>query len=280
MRNRILKKEFWCDEKVIELTPVERLLFLGMTNFADDEGIQVYSAKGLKAKVFPADSISVSVIENGLAKMEELGLIEFGNGRTLIRIKNWKLHQKINRPYPSKFDFIEESDNHSMSIHTSFNEHSSPNNKNNNKNNNKKKKKNKDNPNFLVFWNLYPRKIGKPKALLKLESILNDYSIEDIIKGTQRWVDYWTNSFTEMKYIPHPTTFLSQERFMDIPDELEVEVEYRLDTTGKFYIGFCGKCEQSAFYRKEELKQDSKCCKDKILPSRDLNEIQDINAEA
>ena len=117
MRNRILKKEFWCDEKVIELTPVERLLFLGMTNFADDEGIQVYSAKGLKAKVFPADSISVSVIENGLAKMEELGLIEFGNGRTLIRIKNWKLHQKINRPYPSKFDFIEESHNHSMNIH-------------------------------------------------------------------------------------------------------------------------------------------------------------------
>ena len=67
---------------------------------------------------------------------------------------------------------------------------------------------------------------------------------------------------------------------MDTPDELESEVEYRLDTTGRFYVGFCAKCEQSAFYRKEELIQDSKCCKAKILPSRDINEIQDINAEA
>ena len=278
MRNRILKKEFWCDEKVIELTPVERLLFLGMTNFSDDEGIQVYSSKGLKAKVFPADSISVSVIENGLTKMEELGLIEFGNGRTLIRIKNWKLHQKINRPYPSKFDFIDENNDDSMNVHGMVYEHSRPNNKNNNKN--KKKNNNKDNPDFLVWYEFYPRKIGKPKALLKFESIIKDHSLEDIIEGTKRWSDYWKNSHTETKFIPHPTTFLSQERFMDTPEELDVEVEYRLDTTGRFYIGFCGKCEQSAFYRKEELRQDSKCCKDKILPSRDINEIQDINAEA
>ena len=278
MRNRILKKEFWCDEKIIELTPVERLLFLGMTNFADDEGIQVYSSKGLKAKVFPADSISVSVIENGLTKMEELGLIEFGNGRTLIRIKNWKLHQKINRPYPSKFDFIDENNDDSMNIHGTFNERSLPNNKNNNKN--KKKNNNKENTDFLVWYEFYPRKIGKPKALLKFESIIKDHSLEDIIEGTKRWCDYWKNSHTETKFIPHPTTFLSQERFMDTPEELESEVEYRLDTTGRFYVGFCAKCEQSAFYRKEELIQDSKCCKAKILPSRDINEIQDINAEA
>ena len=278
MRNRILKKEFWCDEKIIELTPVERLLFLGMTNFADDEGIQVYSAKGLKAKVFPADNISVSIIDNGLIKMEELGLIEFGNDRTLIRIRNWKLHQKINRPYPSKFNFIEQGDDDSLNVHGMMCERSSPN--NNNKNNNKNNKK--DNKSFNFWYDLYPKKIAKPKAQSSFESMLKKYDFESIVEGTLRWTAYWKESNTEKKYIPHPSTFLNQERFMDIPDkvEMEIEVEYRLDTTGRFYIGFCNKCKESAFYRKEELKQDSKCCKDKRLPSRDINEIQDVNAEA
>ena len=131
MRNRILKKEFWCDEKIIELTPVERLLFLGMTNFSDDTGIQIYSAKGLKAKIFPVDSISVGVIENGLSKMEQLGLIEFGNDNTLIRITNWDLHQKINRPYPSKYEFVEGFNEHSMNGVGILREDSSP--KNNKK---------------------------------------------------------------------------------------------------------------------------------------------------
>ena len=81
---------------------------------------------------------------------------------------------------------------------------------------------------------------------------------------------------------PAERAFLEKEKLVKDAqrEELDVEVEYRLDTTGRFYIGFCGKCEPSAFYRKEELRQDSKCCKDKILPSRDINEIQDINAEA
>ena len=69
MRNRILKKEFWCDEKIIELSYIERLLFLGMTNFADDKGIQLYSPKGLKAKIFPADNVSANVIDEGLIKI-------------------------------------------------------------------------------------------------------------------------------------------------------------------------------------------------------------------
>ena len=282
MRNRILKKEFWCDEKIIELTPVERLLFLGMTNFADDEGIQVCSSKGLKAKVFPADSISVSLIENGLSKMEQLGLIEFGNGRTLIRIKNWKLHQKINRPYPSKFDFIEENNDDSMNNHGTFHEHSSPNNNNKNKKKNNNKKKKKDNNEFCVWYDIYPKKIAKPKAEISFNVMMNSYSLGEIMDGTTLWVEYWNNSHTEKRYIPHPATFLNQERFMDTPDDLDPEVVYSLDSTGNFYIGYCSnpKCRQSAFYRKEELSLDSKCCKYKILPSRDVNEIQDINAEA
>ena len=280
-RNRIIKKEAYCDNKLIELEIPQRFMFIGMTNFADDEGIHLNNPKVLKAEIFPADDIKVSYIEKTLLKMVDLGLIQFNEGRTLYRIINWKLHQKINRPYPSKYDFVEENSDDSMSIHKPFNDDSLPNKKNKNKN--KKKNNNKENKQklcFFEFWDIYPRKIGKMVAKRHFNSKLKDHSVEEIIEGTKKWCDYWKNIDIEKIFIPHPTTFLSQERFMDLPDEIESVVEYRLDSTGNFYLGWCKKCNKSNFYRKEELSWDSKCCKSKILPSRDINAIQDVNAEA
>ena len=265
---------------MIELEIPERFMFIGMTNFADDEGIHLNNPKVLKAEIFPADDIKVSYIEKALLKMANLGLIVFNEDRSLYRIKNWKLHQKINRPYPSKYTFIEESDECSVNVQELVCDDSSPNNKNKKKNNNKKKKK--DNNEFCVWYDIYPKKIAKPKAEISFNVMMNSYSLGEIMDGTTLWVEYWENSHTEKRYIPHPATFLNQERFMDTPDDLDPEVVYSLDSTGNFYIGYCSnpKCKQSAFYRKEELSQDSKCCRAKILPSRDVNEIQDINAEA
>ena len=44
--------------------------------------------------------------------------------------------------------------------------------------------------------------------------------------------------------------------------------EFKLDTTGNAHIAYCNKCRKSDFYRKEELKQDSRCCKSKLLPEK------------
>ena len=236
MRNRILKKEFWCDEKIIELTPVERLLFLGMTNFADDEGIQVYSAKGLKAKVFPADNISVSIIDNGLIKMEELGLIEFGNDRTLIRIRNWKLHQKINRPYPSKFNFIEQDDGDSLNVHGTLNEDSMNTHSEVKRKQVKEKKKLKEvklnkkkvqiletNQKFEQFYKDYPRKVRKDSAA-KGFGRLNKKDTELIIQRTKDiWIPYWTAKYVRngkwisTEFIPHPASYINGRLFADDP---------------------------------------------------------------
>ena len=135
---------------------------------------------------------------------------------------------------------------------------------------------------FEYFWKSYPRKIARKKCANKFDDLMEYYPIEEIQIGTQLWLDYWKQTRTEVKYIPHPYTFLTQERFMDMPDEIEnqLDVEYRLDTTGKFFVGYCSKCEKSNFYRKEELSQDSKCCNERILPQRESIEIQDINAKA
>ena len=62
---------------------------------ADDEGIIKTAPRALKAKIFPADNMSVEKIENALFKMRELGLIIFNEDATLCRFVNWFEFQKI-----------------------------------------------------------------------------------------------------------------------------------------------------------------------------------------
>ena len=57
-------------------------------------------------------------------------------------------------------------------------------------------------------------------------------------------------------------------------------MEFRLDTTGNFFIGYCAGCNKSSFYRKEELKRDSHCCGKTVTPERDMIKIQEVNAKA
>ena len=284
MRNRILQKTFWTSEEILELELHERLLFLGMTNYADDEGIIKTSPKALKAKIFPADNISIEKLEKALLKMRGLGLIAFNIDGTLCRFVSWHDHQKINRPYPSKFNFVEENNDDSVNVHGTLTHHSSPNNNNNSNNKNNNKNNNKTNQysnEFESFWKSYPRKVAKRKCYNKFNDLIKQYSLEDIFIGVDLRIDYWKKTRKEVEFIPHPYTFLSQERFIDLPDEIEnqLDVEYRLDTTGH-YIGYCSGCKSSSFYKEKELKQDSRCCNKKILPQRESIEIQDINAKA
>ncbi|WP_426355645.1 hypothetical protein ACN9MD_09630 [Stenotrophomonas maltophilia] len=96
-RIRSIKPEMWTDERLTECSLSARLLFIGLLNFADDNGNQVYSAKRIKMQVFPADNIETQplieeLITHGL-------LIEYSvSGEKYLNIKGFKKHQVINRP--------------------------------------------------------------------------------------------------------------------------------------------------------------------------------------
>ena len=102
MRKRMIDPGYWSDDKVIELDPMQRLLFIGMWNFADDSGVLKNSSKQIKAQIFPADDITNEVVARSLEKLYVLGLIILNKDKTLIKIKGWSDYQKINRPQPSK----------------------------------------------------------------------------------------------------------------------------------------------------------------------------------
>src|SRR5882762_10225203 len=102
-RIRSIKPEFWTSAQVMECSPMSRLLFVGMWNFADDAGRMTYSPKTLKAQIYPSDEITPTEIARLVVELStnDLILIYVVDGKEFIQITGWH-HQKIDKPKPSK----------------------------------------------------------------------------------------------------------------------------------------------------------------------------------
>lgn len=115
-RIRTIKPEFWTDEKVVELDPWARLLFIGLWNFADDQGYIQYSPKRIKMQIFPGDTTDVVPLLASLLDAGLLAAFDSPIGR-LLHIQSWSKHQKVSnaaspRVDPSDLVRINLSDSH------------------------------------------------------------------------------------------------------------------------------------------------------------------------
>jgi len=99
-RIRTIKPEFWTSEQIVDCSPTARLLFIGMWNFSDDNGVHPASCKRLKMEVFPADRFEESDVEAMVAELMAAGLIEHytKDGAGYWAVTGWSKHQKIDRP--------------------------------------------------------------------------------------------------------------------------------------------------------------------------------------
>ena len=84
---------------------------------------------------------------------------------------------------------------------------------------------------FSNFWNIYPKKTDKGKAKTAWDKICNkpnkdkpDWKEIKLAIINQKKSDRWQNS----KFIPNPTTWLNQSRWLDDPKEM---INYNYDTT-------------------------------------------------
>lgn len=71
---------------------------------------------------------------------------------------------------------------------------------------------------FEVFWNHYPRPVGKKKALEAWIKTEYDRPIlPELLAALKKRTVAWTNQGTEPDKIPHPTTWINQHRWLDEP---------------------------------------------------------------
>lgn len=105
-RIRSIKPEFWTSETIARLDLLDRLLFIGLWNYADDEGRGKDNPALVRATVFPLDeSVTLQRVHEGLRSLQSAGLIVryMHDGKNVLAITNWLEHQRVSHPTPSKF---------------------------------------------------------------------------------------------------------------------------------------------------------------------------------
>lgn len=138
-RIRTIKPDFFTSLTIADLTPEQRLTFIGLWTHVDDAGRCVDDARLIKAAVWPLDDRTAADVEIDLKALTESSLITRYtlNRKRYIAVTNWDEHQRINRPTPSKLPAPEQGEQpppepftsrngDSLNAHTQLSEGSPP----------------------------------------------------------------------------------------------------------------------------------------------------------
>ncbi len=104
-KNRMIRPEVWTDDKFVSLTPLARLLFIGMWNFACDNGHLDDSVLQLKMRVLPADNCDAA---NLLNELLEAGMVARQGG--YLKVVNLSAKQPLDLRFLVFCDHCDEDD--------------------------------------------------------------------------------------------------------------------------------------------------------------------------
>jgi len=246
-RQRIIKPEFFRDRKIAKMGPIPALVYQALWITADDGGNAPAAPDLLKGEMFARWALTTSDIALATVALHEASMsLMYSNGDELFaHLPNFAKHQKINNPSKFRHDLGEpvsdviaalsewlpkdEKEQPTVALH----EASSPNTITNTNtipntiqitNSSDSKKKRKPKPDhsehFAAFWNAYPKKVGKLKAIQKYDIAVTrvDQNGADphavILQAVER---YAVSAKTkESRFILNPETWLNQGRWMDV----------------------------------------------------------------
>ncbi|MGN7980230.1 hypothetical protein [Burkholderia sp. 22313] len=110
-RIRTVKPEFPQSESMGRVSRDSRLTFLMLFTIADDEGRLRGNSRMLASLLFPYDEDAPRLIDDWLSELEVEGCIVRyqAKGASYIEIRNWLIHQKIDKPSKSKIPAFDDS---------------------------------------------------------------------------------------------------------------------------------------------------------------------------
>ena len=237
-RKRVISPEIWTSEDFLHLSFKGRLLYISLMNHANDQGIFKWSLLTIKASCFPADNITKEEIQDQLNIMLKRQMLVANQDATLLRFKAWDTYQKVPKPAPNKYEFVEGLPNHSDTTTEPLLERSDTSKvrvqpKEDKEDKIKEDKIKEDKAQIIkaqfedVFWVGYikHRKKDKQEALkawIKLTNKERDTAIEHLPHHVKYWQDQIDNGSMQLIHVPYPVRWLRRKSFNDSLDTLVV----------------------------------------------------------
>jgi hypothetical protein len=239
MRRRIIAPDFWTDSNIVSMSYPARLLFIGLWNYADDEGYFLDDLPAIKRTLFPDQDFDIAAAFSECRRF----LTEYSYTHVLsdltrraFKITHFLNWQVINRPTASKIKPFCKFTDDSLNAHGALTPKLSKDNININEVNEvsdqgkpdrvytsspKKSKPARRAPAdpaqleaFAKFYQAYPRHVARAdaeKAWMELAPTAE--LTAKIVSGVERYSEAVKDS--EPKYIKHPGAWLRARRWED-----------------------------------------------------------------
>jgi hypothetical protein len=112
MRIRTIKPELWTSPTIVRLSLRARLLFLGLLNYADDEGRGLADPALIRGALYMLEpEVTDEDVRSWLSELRATRLVTLYRGlpvgsrvaRDLFQIRGFLEHQRVDRPRPSRY---------------------------------------------------------------------------------------------------------------------------------------------------------------------------------
>ena len=232
-RIRTIKPEFFSDEDIAALEPLDRVTFLGLLCYADKAGRLEHRPVRLATMILPYEQAGFELRLARLVVANFLVMYE-NTGRKYLQIRTFTLHQRPHHTEPeSKIpppDAIDSSALQPLCNGYTTEETQSKNRVERDttvvtlggREGKGMERKGERQPRavpaldgFADFWSRYPRKVGKggaEAAWAKLASADRRAVMESMPAFREQWA---SRPSADMQFCPHPATWLNQRRWED-----------------------------------------------------------------
>jgi len=227
MRIRSIKPEFWRSDDISSLSIEDRLLFVGLWSYVDDDGTGVDKLASIAADLFAADlerdpRETFARVSRGLSNLSERSLIVRYevDGRRYLAVTGWSKHQRVDKPNKSRHPGPDQG---IAEVSRDPREDVARPSRLEQRNRGTEEQGNRvsssprgdGEKSFAEFYMAYPRKVGKDAARRAFAKAVRSVDVSVVIAGARQFAA--DPNLPEKQFIPHPSSWLNAGRWDDEP---------------------------------------------------------------
>lgn len=228
MRIRSIKPEFWRSQDISRLVIEDRLLFIGLWSYVDDNGVGEDRVPMIAADLFADDierdpSETFARVSRGLARLSEGGqIIRYTvAGRDYFEILRWKDHQRIDKPGKARLPHHDAD----RSTIREYSRHSrdtlAPGSGNREQGTGDQGTVIPAIPSldleqlFDDAYSHWPKKVERKKSLEKFKQVCKQRDPHEVVSDVQRFGDAYAVAVDDVQFVPALNVWLNGERWTD-----------------------------------------------------------------